>query len=168
MKAIVYVSETGYTYEYAKMLSEKCGLPLYSFDDAKKSLEAGSEIVYFAWLMAGGVVNCKKALKRWNVKAVCATGLSTFALDAGDVRKSNRITEDAALFLLPGGYAPNKLRGFKRLIMKIVTKSMIKALSEKNDRSELDNKMLEVLKNGGSFVEEKYLEPVVAFAQLHL
>jgi len=37
-KAIVYTSNTGYTAEYAKILGEKAGLPVYSLDEAEKNV----------------------------------------------------------------------------------------------------------------------------------
>lgn len=33
MKAIVYTSNTGTTAEYAKLIGEKTGLPVYSFEE---------------------------------------------------------------------------------------------------------------------------------------
>ena len=35
--AIVYTSNTGYTQQYAKLLGEKTGLPVYSLDEAMRS-----------------------------------------------------------------------------------------------------------------------------------
>lgn len=37
-KAIVYTSNTGYTEEYARLLGEETGLPVYSLKDASDSL----------------------------------------------------------------------------------------------------------------------------------
>ena len=44
MKAIIYTSATGHTERYAKMLSEKTGIPAYPAKEAKSALPRGSEI----------------------------------------------------------------------------------------------------------------------------
>ena len=44
MKAIVYTSNTGHTAEYAKILGEKTGLPVYALSEAAKQLSNGTEI----------------------------------------------------------------------------------------------------------------------------
>ena len=38
INAIVYTSNTGYTAQYARLLDEKTGMPVYSLDEAEKSL----------------------------------------------------------------------------------------------------------------------------------
>ena len=55
IKAIVYTSNTGYTAEYARLLGEKTGLPVYSLEEAKQNLTERTEIVYLGWLMASMV-----------------------------------------------------------------------------------------------------------------
>ena len=53
--AIVYTSNTGYTAQYASLLGGETGLPVYSLEDALKSLPQNSPIVYLGWLTAGKV-----------------------------------------------------------------------------------------------------------------
>ena len=72
MKAIVYTSNTGSSKAYAEMLGAKTALPVYAWDDAVKTLDAGTGILYIGWLMAGEVVNLAKAQKKFTVCAVCA------------------------------------------------------------------------------------------------
>lgn len=38
INAIVYTSNTGYTAQYARLLGEKTGMPVYSLDEAEKCL----------------------------------------------------------------------------------------------------------------------------------
>ena len=52
MKAIVYTSKCGHTAEYAEILGNLTGLPIYSLKDAENNLENGTPIIYLGWLMA--------------------------------------------------------------------------------------------------------------------
>ena len=70
-EAIVYTSNTGYTAEYARMLGESTGLPVYDLNAAAAQLKPGTEILYLGWLMAGAVKGYKAAAKRYRVCAVC-------------------------------------------------------------------------------------------------
>ena len=76
--AIVYTSNTGYTQQYAKLLGEKTGLPVYSLDEAMEKLARGNAVIYFGWLMAGKVQGYAKASKCYHVTAVCGVG-NTFS-----------------------------------------------------------------------------------------
>ena len=44
--SIVYTSNTGYTAEYARLLGEKTGLPVYSLSEAEQKLAAGNCVFY--------------------------------------------------------------------------------------------------------------------------
>ena len=48
--AVVYTSNTGYTKQYAELLSKRLSLPVYSLKDAPSELKDGSEIIYPAGL----------------------------------------------------------------------------------------------------------------------
>ena len=52
MKAIVYTTNAGSTEQYAKLLAQETGLPVYSLAEAKRTLSSGTEIVYLGWIMA--------------------------------------------------------------------------------------------------------------------
>ena len=163
MKAIVYISKTGYTERYAEILSERTGLPCYSYGDAEEALESFCEIIYLGPIMAGAVLNYGKAKNRWNIKAVCAVGLSVEGLPEDELRKTNSISKRIPIFLLPGGYAPEKLHGFTKFIMKQITKSMAKKIARKADKTESDELMYKVLVDGGSLVNAKHLDGIVDF-----
>lgn len=61
LNAIVYTSNTGYTKQYAMLLSVKTGLSVYSLTDAETNLLQGSRIIYMGWLMAGKVQGHSRA-----------------------------------------------------------------------------------------------------------
>ena len=110
-KAIVYTSNTGYTAEYARILSRETGLLVYSLEQARKELAAGSCILYLGWLMAGKVQGYDKAAKLYAMAAVCGVGMGATGSQLEDVRRTNGIGQDIPVFTLQGGYHSEKLRG---------------------------------------------------------
>ena len=163
IKAIVYTSNTGYTAEYAVMLSEKTGIPAYSLENAHENIEHGSDIIYLSWLMAGGVTEYKKASRLYNIKAVCAVGLCETGSITDDVRRANKIPDSIAVFTLQGGYAPEKLRGMNKLLMKLVTRMLVKKIDSNKDKTESDYRMRKILTLGGSCVTVKNLDEVTTY-----
>lgn len=161
MKTIVYASNTGFTKEYAEMLSEKTGLPLCSLEEAKKTLKKSAEIIYCSWFMAGSVVGYKKLKKKYDIKAVCAVGLCETGTLIEKTRKDNKIPENTELFTLQGGYAPDRLKGIYKKMMAMVSKMLIKQINDFETKTESDLKMLETLEKGGSYVCEENLSAVL-------
>lgn len=155
--AIVYTSNTGYTAAYAKILSEKTGLPVYSLLEADKKLEAGTEIIYLGWLMASIVKDYKKAYKKYKVCAVCGVGLCDTGALLDEARQSNAIPENIPLFTLQGGMDHNRLKGMYKFVIKMLTK----AIAKKQERSEEEDRMLYLLENGGNYVSEENLSAVL-------
>ena len=166
INAIVYTSNTGYTAEYAELLSKKAGFPVYSISEAMEKLSKNDSVIYLGWLMAGRIKDYEKALKSFNVKAVCSVGMNPSGTQTEEVRKSNRVPENIPLFTLQGGYDYDRLRGINKLLMKFVSKALIKKIRAKPDRTESDNEILDLLTNGGSFVREENLEPVIEWLAL--
>ena len=65
MKAIVYTTNAGSTEQYAKLLAQKTGLPVYSLTEAKRTLSSGTEIIYLGWIMASNVKGQDRALRQF-------------------------------------------------------------------------------------------------------
>ncbi len=154
---IVYTSNTGFTKRYAEMLGEKTGLAVYELCDAKSKLTKGEDIIYFGWLMASFVKGYKKAIKSFNVKAVCGVCLGDTGSQIDAVRNANGILSDIPVFTLQGGMKMEKLRGINKFMIKMLTKS----IDAKKDRTADEEKQLELLKNGGDFVNEDNLSSVL-------
>jgi hypothetical protein len=161
MKAIVFSSNTGFTEEYAKMLSEKLDIPAFSLEDAKNKLDKGCEVIFMSWLMAGSVFDYKKAKKLFDIKTVCAVGLCETGTLVEETRKTSKIPQETAVFTLQGGYRPEKLKGIYKFIMSIVVKALIKKIDGMENKKESDLKMKETLINGGSYVCEENLSSVI-------
>ena len=163
--SIVYTSNTGYTAEYARLLGEKTGLPVYSLAEAEQKLAAGNRVIYLGWLMAGKVQGYKKAAKRYKVQAVCGVGMGGTGSQLQEVRKANAIPEKTPLFTLQGGFDIQKLRGVYKLMMTIMVKTAGKGLAEKQDRTPDEDVMLEMLIQGGSRVSADNLAEVLAWVE---
>ena len=161
--SIVYTSNTGYTAEYARLLGEKTGLPVYSLDEAEQKLAAGNRVIYLGWLMAGKVQGYKKAAKRYKVQAVCGVGMGGNGSQLREVRKANAIPEKTPLFTLQGGFDLSKLSGVYKLMMTIMVKTAGKGLAEKQDRTLDEDVMLEMMTRGGSRVSAENLAEVLAW-----
>ena len=163
--SIVYTSNTGYTAEYARLLGEKTGLPVYSLAEAEQKLAAGNRVIYLGWLMAGKVQGYKKAAKRYKVQAVCGVGMGGTGSQLQEARKANAIPEKTPLFTLQGGFDIQKLSGVYKLMMTIMVKTAGKGLAEKQDRTPDEDVMLEMLTQGGSRVSAENLAEVLAWVE---
>ena len=156
MKVIVYTSNTGHTAEYSKMLGAKIGLLVYSLNEAAKKLQKGTEIIYLGWLFANNIKGYKKATKRYKISAICAVGLCDTGTAVAEVRKANSISEETPLFTMQGGMDKTKLRGINKFMINMLTKG----LSSKKERTENDERMLELLTHDKNYVSE---ENITAF-----
>ena len=161
--AIVYTSNTGFTAQYASLLGGETGLPVYSLEDASKSLPQSSPIVYLGWLTAGKVQGYDKAVTKFNLQALCAVGMAKSGSQMEDVRKSNNLPQGLPLFTLQGGFDLKKLRGVYKLMMLVMSKTVVKKLAAKPDRTPDEEDMLDLFQNGGNRVSLENLRPVLAW-----
>lgn len=160
-EAVVYTSNTGYTRQYAQLLGERTGLPVYSLEEAQRALPSGSSVLYLGWLMAGTVKGYGKAAKRFCIQAVCAVGMGAAGSQLKEVRKSNALPDTLPLFTLQGGFDSSRLRGVYKLMMNVMAKTLGKQLEQKPDRTAEESDMLDLLRNGGSRVRAEALDGVL-------
>ena len=161
--AIVYTSNTGFTAQYASLLGGETGLPVYSLEDASKSLPQSSPIVYLGWLTAGKLQGYDKAVTKFNLQALCAVGMAKCGSQMEDVRKSNNLPQGLPLFTLQGGFDLKKLRGVYKFMMLVMSKTVAKKLAAKPDRTPDEEDMLDLFQNGGNRVSLENLRPVLAW-----
>lgn len=161
MKAIVYTSNTGHTAEYARILSRQTGLPAYELSRAMKELPKATPIVYMGWLFASYVKGYAKAAKRFQVKAVCAVGLCDTGALLAEVRKAISLPAETPLFTLQGGMDHSKLRGINKFMISM----LLKMLQKNQNPTEDDLRMLDLVKNGGYFVDPAHTERFMQWYQ---
>lgn len=166
MDAIIYSSNTGFTEQYAKILSEAIGLPAYPLKEAD-AVKKGAKIIYMGWLCASMINGYQKALKSYDISMICAVGMGKSGTQDADVIKANSIT-DKQLFTLQGGFDINKLKGVYRFMMKTMARTAGKGLADKTDRTPEEDDMLDLMQNGGSRVSMDNLMPVIAWCKANM
>ena len=163
--AIVYTSNTGYTRQYAQMLRDQTGLPVYSLEEATSKLPGGNCVIYLGWLMAGKVQGYAKAAKRYQIAAVCGVGMGATGSQMQDLRKANALPDSMPVFTLQGGFDMTRLHGIYKLMMTIMVKTAGKGLADKADRTPDEDAMLELMLHGGCCVSEENLTAVLDWYQ---
>lgn len=160
MKAILYTTHTGSTEQYAKLLSQRTGLPAYPLTEARRQLSPGAEVIYLGWIMAGSVKGYSTAARRYRVRGVCAVGMGRTGSQTEAVRKKTAIPANIPLFTLQGNFNVKKLRGGYRLMMALMVKTAGRALAAKPDRTPEEDDMLSLLLHGGQRVCPEHLSAV--------
>jgi len=159
--AIVYTSNTGSAEQYAKLLSGKTGLPVYTLKDTSNVLPLGSEIIYIGWIAASAVKGYAKAAKRYHIRAVCAVGMGGTGTQTEIVRKKTAVPASIPLFTLQGNFNVKKLHGIYRPMMEIMVKTAGKSLAAKKDRTPEEDDMLDMMLRGGERVKQENLSAVL-------
>jgi len=166
LTAIIYESNTGYTAQYAKLLSEKTGLPCVPLKEAKEY--RGKDVVFLGWLMAGTLKGIRPALRKFNVAAAGAVGMASN--DAAYEKQLNdKNCKNVPLFYLQGGFDMNRLKGVYKSMMKVAIKSVnsrIEAAAAKGEQpDEGARQMQQMVKDGGNFVCEGNLAALIAWCE---
>ena len=159
-KVILYTSNTGFTAQYAALLSEQTGLPCFSLK-AAGHIQPGTPILYLGWLMAGNVQGYKEAAKKYTVCAVCGVGMGATGSQIADVRKTNALPDEMPVFVLQGGFDRKRLHGIYKLMMTVMKNTVGKSLAKKPDRTPDEDTMLDLLQNGGSRVSPDNLSSLL-------
>jgi hypothetical protein len=165
MKAIVYLSNTGFTKKYAELLAQKTGYPVYALQEARRRLAGDTEIIYLGWVCAGAIKGYGKAARLSRIAAVCAVGMGGPDSDQLPALIKRHGLDAGHAFYLQGGFDMSRLRGIYRLMMKMMAKATVPQLEKKQDKTPDEQKSLELLKNGGDCVRPENLDPVLALLQ---
>ncbi len=163
IKAIVYTSQTGFTKKYAEMLGEEIKVPVYEFKESKQKLNKNDEIIYMGWIMAGGIKNYEKARKMYNIVIVCPVGMSL----PGEKQNNDLIEKyniNEKLFYLQGGFDKTKLNGIYKFMMNSLEKIVRPKLEKKEDKTQEDKEMLEMMANGKDCVKKENLDEIIKCA----
>ncbi len=159
MKIIVYTSNAGSTERYAKMLSEKTGIPAFELSNAEST---DNEVIYFGWVMAGDIQGLSQAREKFgNIKAVVAVGMMPSEKSKEEAKGKNKITEE--FFYLPGEFNIKKLKGMYKMMMNMMLRMMKSKVKESDDPN--DQKALELFEKGFDGVKEENLEKLIEFIE---
>lgn len=161
---IVYRSNTGFTREYAEMLGKAEKLKVCPLSEAQGKVGPGETVFFMGPLMAGHISGVDQAVKQFAVKGVCGVGMSPASRQVLDTLAKANYVPGAPIFYLQGGWAPKKVGWLKRRMVGMATKSMREALQDKGSRrTPEEDKQLDFLLHGGSFVAFENLETIRAW-----
>lgn len=163
--AIIYVSQTGFTKQYAEWLSEEVQGDCMTVAEAeKKDLSGYDAVVFGGWCFAGSIKKLdwfKKKAAQWADKkkvvyAVGASPLENPELQEG-LRKNFTDEEWAqiSVFYCPGGLCYEKMNGVSRVMMKMFVRMLAKNKSEK------EQAMAKMLSKSYDISDRKYIAPIV-------
>lgn len=157
---IIYESKTGFTKKYAKMLADKANLIALNVKNISK-VTTDEEILFLGWIKAGKIQGLNK-LRKYNLKAVCASGTSRRAEPSPEVMIRRNKIEGIPFFYLRGGCLPvDKLKGLDKILLKM----LLKILKSRKEKDEEQEEMIENIENGFDGVDEKNLEPVLSWLE---
>lgn len=160
IKAILYLSNTGFTEKYARLLKNRLNLPAYSMKSSIP-LPNDSEVIYLGWIKAGFVSGYKKAAKKYKIRAVLGVGIGGDGSQVDNIRNANQIPDEIPVFNVQGGYAPERLKGLWRFILNLKFKSDIQTYEQIPMRTADEDAVLDMMKNGGDYVSEERLTPLI-------
>lgn len=147
---IVYVSNTGHTEQYAKMISDKLSLEITPITSLKTITE-NDDIIFISWVCAGNIRKLKKIRKYCTPAAVIAVGMTPKSVDnTNKLIESNKVIEP--FFYLQGGINYDKLNFIKGKLLKMIGSQ----LKKENKPENLE--MIEIFEKGGNFASEKKLD----------
>jgi len=161
IKAIVYESNTGFTKQYAELLSEIINVPAIPTIDNSMISSDRVPVIFLGWICAGKVNGLRLARLKYNPVIIAGVGMTPQSEKyAFDVALQNQI--DEPFYYLQGGMHREKLRGFYKIMFHILSRSILrKAEKGKSKLDENEKLMVDLIKNGGSFVETKNLDMLV-------
>lgn len=158
MISIVYVTNTGSSEKYARMLSQKTGYPCYDFSNSDEAV--GTEVIFIGWVMAGAVQSLSEArVKFGTLKAVVAVGMMKSESQDASIKEKNSINEP--FFSLSGAFNMKKLSGMYKMMMSMMIKMIKGKLKESNDPKAKE--VLEKFEEGFDMVKEENLNELLEF-----
>ena len=157
----VYRSNTGFTREYAEMLGKAEKMKVFRLFEAGEKVPDGTPVFYMGPLMAGHIAGVDRAVKQFNLRGVCGVGMSPPSPQVSEVLAKANYVPGAPMFYLQGGWAPKQVSWLKRRMVGMATRSIREALRDKGGRrTPEENRQLDFLVHGGSFVAFENLEAI--------
>lgn len=165
MKAIIYVSNTGFTKQYAKILSKETGVPMYTIKEAKDKVNKKDDVIYLGWLMAKNLKSFKKINRKYNVKVICGVGMTNDVnKQIMEIREKYR-TIRQEVFYAQGGMDRTKLHGVYKIIIDKVYDVMKLGIEKQETISEEDKEILDIFQNGKNCVKRENISELINFVK---
>lgn len=166
IKAIVYLSNTGFTKAYAHMLSAETGLDAYTFKEAVEKLEMGDKVFYMGWILGGRIKGYTKAALMYNVVGLCGVGMN-FKSESTEklLREACGVySPRVKVFYAQAGFYPDRLQnGVHTFMMRSAYRSLKNSSKANPHKSE----MLAMMEKGGDYSSKEKIQPVIDWINLY-
>lgn len=157
---IVYVSKYGYTKRYAEMAAQKLGVNAYTLKEAKKELKKGEPIIFMAGINNNRLNDLKKVAKRFDIKSVCAVGMSFFRDTLPElIRIINGFDEGFPVYYAQGGLDPTKITKVEKFFVQMSLGAYNQVMTPIDE----DYATVDMLGNPADYVSEEKLYPFYAY-----
>ena len=170
-QVIIYGSQYGSTYRYAKQLSEQTNITAVGYKEAP-DLSGMRTIIYMGGLYAGGVLGMAKSLRGFSIQNGQKLIIVTVGLadpDESENRENIRTSLQkqlspeligrAKIFHLRGGIDYQKLSFGHRMMMKLLYQSLHKTPLEKQTAE--NRALIETYGKQVDFTDFGALEPII-------
>ncbi|HQM97239.1 MAG TPA: flavodoxin domain-containing protein [Clostridia bacterium] len=169
LKYIVYRTKTEFTKKYAELLAAKFRLPCFSYEEAKEKISPGESILYMAGIRASKLYDIKKAMRRYNIEAVIGVGMSAPSEQYKKEIIESNLLNQIPFFYLRGGTAPEKLKGFDKLLFNTIANMTKKSKQKDNKKiSGEDKKLMDAFFTGADYVDADNLKPIIDWYSSYL
>lgn len=167
---VIYNSQTGFTKKYAEWISSASGYECIEFSKAKRmKLNDYQTIVFGGWFIAGSISKLKWLKQNLNSlkgKKILVYGVGGSPIESPDIPGvlENLFTEEEKAlakikcFYCPGGFNYEKMKPKYKLMMKI----FLKVLNSQPNKTEKDEKMIEMISSSYDITDKKYIEPILS------
>lgn len=161
IKAIVYESNTGFTKEYAELLSSIIKIPAIHVLDNSKIFDNREAVIFLGWVCAGKINGLRMARLKYNPMIIAGVGMTPMS-DKYAFRLAMQNNIDVPFYYLQGGLHRERLKGFYKMMFKLVARPILRKVAKgKGQLSDVDKQMVQLVKNGGSFVCRENLEELI-------
>ena len=165
--AIIYVSQTGFTKQYAEWIAEEVGGECIAFADAeKRDLSGYDAVVFGGWCMGGTITKLdwfKRKIALWTDKKKVVFAVGASPADSPLIQEAfrNNFTdaerEQVSTFYCQGGLRYEKMKLGSKIMMKLFAKMM----AGKKDKTEEEKEMAEMIGKSYDISDRKYILPIV-------
>lgn len=161
MKIVVYTSSTGFTKTYAEWIAQRLGCEAKPLKKVK-NINDYDTVIYGGWILGNMIMGLKNLQKNYSGKLVLFgvgfTDPSETVLE--NIKNQNQLGSIPVFYML-GGCHYEKLGFMKKMMLKMVKNSIIK----KENRSDEEEKMMNLLGTSFDHSDKKYIEPLIEYVQ---
>lgn len=162
-KLVVYQSSTGFTKQYAQWIAEDLQCEAKDVKNVNQSEIAKVDVVIFGgWIMGGMISGLDKVRNMKPNKLVAfAVGSGPEELtDLENIKQVNHL-DNEPIFYMTGGFRFKQLNFMKKLILKMIKKSVVK----KENKTPQDQFMAEALGTSFDHSDRAFINPLVDYVK---